>query len=324
MKLSPIALVPSVALAACVAQPDAADMPAAEVAAQPNAAETAAPEAPLPSHWIGAFTMVETQNVPAGREQFRLTLSVGTSNHFRAERGCYSQQGYLHYRGGEWVVQRRGGIQADGACLAAPGAYRGSPEGLFQHRAVTLSPPGAQRWIAEGNARWTYLANPAAPPARLRPPPPPPPPARPSRPGMSGGGLDAADADAVEALYRHQIAHNASGGKLNVALLCLAAGPDGDRLADPPENFLARFRGHTPPVKGYSGCRWDDVHWTDRATGGEAIVHYVTSFACPSATRCTAAGGYLEGNMSASGNRYALERTNGRWRVTSDVMEWIS
>lgn len=324
MKLPPIAVASSVALAACVAQPGTADPPAPDAAIpQPYASEAAAAEEPLPPHWTGAFTMVETENVPAGREQFRLTLRVGSPNYFRAERGCYTQEGYLRRRGGEWVVQRRGGIQVDDRCLAAPGVFKGSPEGLFQHRAVTLSPPG-RRWIAEGDARWTYLPNPAAPPLRPPPPPPPPPRAPPSQAGMPGGGLEAADPDAVEALYRHQIAHNASGGKLNVALLCLAAGPDGDRLADPPETILARFRGHAPPVKGYSGCRWDDVHWEDRATGGEAIVHYVTRFSCPSAVRCTAAGGYLEGNMSASGNRYELERSNGRWRVTSDVMEWIS
>ncbi|HEY0132355.1 MAG TPA: hypothetical protein VGB57_13225, partial [Allosphingosinicella sp.] len=61
-----------------------------------------------------------------------------------------------------------------------------------------------------------------------------------------------------------------------------------------------------------------------RTAGAEAIVHYVTDLSCASAGRCTARGGYLEGNLSASGNRYELERRNGRWQVTADTMEWIS
>ncbi|MEA3064134.1 MAG: hypothetical protein QOJ27_569 [Sphingomonadales bacterium] len=153
---------------------------------------------------------------------------------------------------------------------------------------------------------------------------PPPPPALPAPAGMAGGGLAAADPDAVEALYRHQIGDNASGGQLNVALLCLAVGPAIGRLGDPPHGLLARFGGHRPPVRGYSSCLWKDDRWTDAATGGNAIVHYIVRFDCRSPDRCTAAGGYLEGNLSSSGNRYEVERRGGRWQVTSDVMEWIS
>lgn len=53
-------------------------------------------------------------------------------------------------------------------------------------------------------------------------------------------------------------------------------------------------------------------------------VNYVTDLTCASVTRCTGRGGYLEGNLSASGNRYELELRDGRWRVTGDSMEWIS
>ena len=88
--------------------------------------------------------------------------------------------------------------------------------------------------------------------------------------------------------------------------------------------MVARFSGHKPLVKGYSACRWNDVHWADRITGAHTIVHYISALSCSSPTRCTARGGYLEGNLSASGNRYELVRKNGRWRVTADIMEWIS
>src|SRR3954468_4234151 len=311
MKPTPFALALCAAFAGCAPAPAGREARTAEApVVQPS----------LPPHWIGTFTMVAVDGAPAGRNQFQLRLGLEAPNHFRAQRGCYTQQGSLLRSGEAWIVQRRGDIQIDRQCLARAGTAAGSPEGLFQHRNIILSPPGDRLWIAEAGRRWTYLPNPAA----ILPPPPPAPPPIPAPAGMAGGGLGTADPDAVEALYRHQIGHNASGGKLNVALLCLAAGPQIRDLADPPQSLLARFSGHTPPVRGYSGCRWKDDGWTDAATGGNAIVHYIVRFACPSPDRCTAGGGYLEGNMSSSGNRYELERRNGRWQVTSDVMEWIS
>lgn len=310
-------LLPLVALAAC--QPKVEPAPASPALPEPPA--PAAAQA-VPRHWTGVFTMVEAKGVRVGAGQFQLRMGLEGPNHFRAIRGCYTQQGWLEPQGGAWVVRQRGAIQVDEQCLARQvGLGRGSPEGLFQHRQIVLSPPDAPPWISEGDSRWTYLPNPAAAPL---PPPPPPPPAPGSRPGSTGGGLNASNLDAAEALYRHQISNNASGSRRNVALICLGAGPNPDRLSDPPSGLLARFAGHKPPAKGISACRWNEIRWADRATGAQAIVHYVTDLSCPSATRCTGLGGYLEGNLSASGNRYELERSNGRWRVTSDTMEWIS
>jgi hypothetical protein len=316
-------LFPLLALAACQprAEPAAPPQPLAPPP-PPLPAPPAPAEQPLPRHWVGVFTMVEANGVRAGGGQFQLRLGLEAPNHFRAIRGCYTQQGSLHHRDGVWVVRQRGGIQVDEQCLARQaGPAKGSPEGLFQHREIVLSPPGAPLRIAEGEGRWLYLPNPAAPPL---PPPPPPPPAPGSGRGLPGGGIDPSNLDAAEALYRHQIANNASGGQRNVALVCLAAGAGPDRLSDPPAELLARFSRHVPRVKGISACRWNDISWADRATGAQAIVHYVIRLDCSSPARCTALGGYLEGNLSASGNRYQLEREGGRWRVTSDSMEWIS
>jgi hypothetical protein len=310
-------LLPLLALAACQPKPEPAPPP-------PQEPEPPAPAVAqgLPRHWTGIFTMVEANGARAGAGQFQLRLGLEAPNHFRAIRGCYTQQGFLEPRDGAWAVRQRGGIQVDEQCLARQvGLGRGSPEGLFQHREIILSPPGGPLWIAEGDARWTYLPNPSPPPL---PAPPPPPPAPGSGRGLPGGGLNGSNLDAAEALYRHQIGNNASGGKLNVALLCLGAGLHPDDLTDPPAALLARFERHRPAVKGISACRWNDIQWADRATGARAIVHYVTDLFCASPTRCNARGGYLEGNLSASGNRYELERRNGRWQVTGDMMEWIS
>ncbi|HEX9963794.1 MAG TPA: hypothetical protein VGB04_02290 [Allosphingosinicella sp.] len=307
-------LLPLLALVAC--------QPKAEPEPVPAPLPEQVVERSLPRHWTGVFTMVEANGVRAGAGQFQLRLGREGPNHFRAIRGCYTQQGWLEPLENRWIVRQRGGIQVDEQCLARQtGLGKGSPEGLFQHREIVLSPPGGPLRIAEGNARWLYLPNPSAPPLPM---PPPPPPAPGSGPGSPGGGIDAANLDAAEALYRHQIGNNASGGQRNVALLCLGAGPRPDGLSDPPAPLLARFAGHEPEVKGVSACRWNETHWADRSTGAHAIVHYVTGLDCPSATRCTGRGGYLEGNMSASGSRFELERRNGRWQVTGDMIEWIS
>jgi hypothetical protein len=311
------ALLPLLALAAC--QPGADPAPVPPPLPAPPAPDVVQA---LPKHWIGVFTMVEAKGVRAGGGQFQLRLGLEAPNHFRAIRGCFTQQGFLDHRDGIWVVRQRGGIQVDEQCLARQsGPAKGSPDGLFQHREIVLSPPGGPLWITEGDGRWLYLPNPAAPPL---PPPTPPPPAPRAGPGSPGGGINPSNLDAAEALYRHQIGNNASGGQRSVALLCLGAGASADRLSDPPARLLARFSRHDPRVEGISACRWNDVHWADRATGARAVVHYVTHFDCPSPTRCTARGGYLEGNLSASGNRYELGLERGRWRVTADMMEWIS
>ncbi len=134
--------------------------PPPEPAEAPAAVEQ---EEPLPRFWTGAFTMVEAEGARVGLRQFTLVLGGGGPNHFRATRVCYSREGRLLRRGEVWLVES-GGVRADPACLSAPRGHPGFPEGLFEHRAIILSPPGPQRWIGEDGARWLYLQNPAAPP----------------------------------------------------------------------------------------------------------------------------------------------------------------
>ena len=174
----------SLLLAACAAAP----APVAEP--EPARVPPNAVEEPLPAHWRGVFTMVETPTATAGRGQFQLRLGQQGPNHFYARRGCYIRDGWLRRRGGEWLVEPRGAVRADDHCLADPNAFKGFPEGLFEHRAIALSPPGPH-WIAEGGGRWTYLPNPAAPtlppPApRDAPPRQPQVPAAPDAAGAAG------------------------------------------------------------------------------------------------------------------------------------------
>ena len=157
-------------LAACAAAPVRIAEPPPARNAESTEAPAEAVEEPLPAHWLGVFTMVETPTGTAGRGQFQLRLGQQGPNHFYARRGCYIRDGWLKRRGGEWLVEPSGAVRADEQCLADPNAFKGFAEGLFEHRAIMLSPPGERHWIAEGGARWTYLPNPAAAP--LQPPAP--------------------------------------------------------------------------------------------------------------------------------------------------------
>jgi hypothetical protein len=137
-------------------------------------------EEPLPSHWIGAFSMVDSRNAPV-TPQYQIELGRRAPNFFRARRGCYTQEGWLKRRGEVWIVEKRGGIQVDRQCLVDHPGAPGSPDKLFDHREVTLSPPGGERWIAEGAGRWIFIMNPPSQP-RMQPPDPRPAPPAPRVP----------------------------------------------------------------------------------------------------------------------------------------------
>jgi|GEM_PF-4660203 len=158
-------------IAGCVA-PRAQETGAAAVAV-PAPPPAHAQEEPLPRHWLGAFTMVQVGSTTAGARQFRLVLGAAGPNHFVATRGCYSIEGRLLRRGDLWLVEAPEGVRADRQCLEATGGHPGSPDRLFEHRAIRLSAPGGERWIEEGGVRWLYLQNPAAPPPPAREPPMP-------------------------------------------------------------------------------------------------------------------------------------------------------
>ena len=153
----------------------------------------------------------------------------------------------------------------------------------------------------------------------LRTPPGPPPPPPPPGAGLAGSPVaPSTRPDVLEALFRHQFANNASGQQKKAGGYCLEVAG-----TDPDAAFLSRFAGTNPTVYPASDCTFDDVQYTLRATGQPAIVHFVSALSC-SATACEARGGYREGNLSSSVNRYRLEYRGGRWQVVQDVMEAIS
>jgi hypothetical protein len=61
-----------------------------------------------------------------------------------------------------------------------------------------------------------------------------------------------------------------------------------------------------------------------KTLGGTGLIFSVTSVTWLDDDTAEATGGYYEAGLSASGNTYLLKRDHGHWKVTRDVMNWIS
>ena len=183
------------------------------------------------------------------------------------------------------------------------------------------------------NADLSVIADPAPPAScgtnavqlydvkRMNPPPPPPPPPPPHdrAEGLAGTPVEPLSRpDVVEALFRHQFANNASGAQRDIAAVCLEVAG-----GDPPAQFLTRFAATAPRALPASACEFRGVRYVVKASGEPAIVHFVSSLACTGDV-CEARGGYREANLSASVNRYRLEKRGLRWQVVADMIEVIS
>ena len=114
--------------------------------------------------------------------------------------------------------------------------------------------------------------------------------------------------DMCEAVFRYQFEHNASGHGTNAPAFYIRIFGD-----NPPKQFLLRFAGHHPPVNPGS-----------RFKIGRGIAFSISSLKLTGPAKAEAGGGYYEGLLSSSGNTYYLEKKDGKWAVTRDVMHYIS
>jgi len=145
-------------------------------------------------------------------------------------------------------------------------------------------------------------------------------------PGTSGPQTLGSNLDRLEALYRYQMAKNASGQQQNAGVYCLALG--GSQGGDPPAALFALFGQSAAPVVPRSRCTVapDSEGNVVRLTSGgrDGLILYVSSMTCAAPDSCTAEGGYYEANLSASSNTYQLARSGGRWVVTGNRLNAIS
>jgi len=128
--------------------------------------------------------------------------------------------------------------------------------------------------------------------------------------------------DVMEAVFRWQFDHNASGAQKNAAAYFLRVGKEGK---DPSDAFMKRFEGHKPPVKKASQSRTDKISGVvDKETGKNGLVFRITRIIWISDTEALVEGGYYEAGLSASGNEYEVVKEGDKWTIKKDTMKWIS
>jgi len=153
-------------------------------------------------------------------------------------------------------------------------------------------------------------------------------------PGGSGGSDRAgtlgrtADARGVlEAVFRYQFEHNDSGLQERAAAYCLCV-PDGEGRRggerDPEPGLLELFRGRKPPVLPCSGCRIDGGRVVEAREGRPALTFRVASLRWLGRDEAEVEGGYGEGNLSASGQRFRVVRGEAGWKVADVRGLWVS
>jgi hypothetical protein len=80
---------------------------------------------------------------------------------------------------------------------------------------------------------------------------------------------------------------------------------------DPSGCLLARFSKHQPQVKKNTDSV-DHAGVLDTVTGKRGLRFYISTIKWLNADEVQVEGGYYEGGLSASGNRYSVERRNHR------------
>ncbi len=146
--------------------------------------------------------------------------------------------------------------------------------------------------------------------------------------GAPAGGPDrTADARGVlEAVFRYQFDHNDSGLKERAAAYCLCV-PDGEGRRgerDPEPALLDLLRGRKPPVLPCSACRVEGGRVVETREGRPALTFRIAALRWRGRDEAEVEGGYAEGNLSASGQRYRVVRGEAGWKVADVRGLWIS
>jgi hypothetical protein len=123
----------------------------------------------------------------------------------------------------------------------------------------------------------------------------------------------------VEAVFRYQFDHNASGQQTQAKVLCL------EMFGKDVSSSVVHRLADNPKVRRASECDGGGGNGvSEKKTGKRGYILRVERVKRTSPTTAEAEGGYYEAGLSASGNTYFLERKGGTWVVLRDTMHWIS
>jgi hypothetical protein len=124
-----------------------------------------------------------------------------------------------------------------------------------------------------------------------------------------------------EVVFRYQFDFNSSGLGTSASSYYLALGQGND----PSAELLARFEGHTPPVKPLSASELEPgtAQVVDRETGLPGLTFLITDIRWLRDHQVEVDGEYQEASESAAGRTYHLLKENGQWHVIDSQMHWI-
>ena len=120
--------------------------------------------------------------------------------------------------------------------------------------------------------------------------------------------------DLFEVFFRYKFENNASGQQQDAEAYFLEI--EGE---DPPPEFLARFKGHSPPVKKGSEFVMESSFVIDGEASmeGNGLLFRIDSYRWVGLFgNCVKiSGGYSEGELSASWASYIWIRRKGKWEL---------
>jgi hypothetical protein len=123
-----------------------------------------------------------------------------------------------------------------------------------------------------------------------------------------------------EAAFRDRFEKNSSA--LGEDAACYFLRVEGG--ADPSDDLLAKFEGHSPSVKPASSCTIEEATGApiDPETGGRSLIFEVGAIEWESPDQVEVDVVYREGNQSAEGGVSTAVQVSGEWTVTKYVMVW--
>ena len=108
--------------------------------------------------------------------------------------------------------------------------------------------------------------------------------------------------EVFETFFRYIFENNVSGQQQEAKVYFIEI-----EDKDPSSDFLARFDGHSPPVKKGSGYKED----------GKCLLFRIDRYTWLDENTVEIRGGYNEGPQSTSSANYTLERKNSKWILKS-------
>lgn len=129
-----------------------------------------------------------------------------------------------------------------------------------------------------------------------------------------------------EAVFRYEFNHNASLQQKLASAYFLALGdPHGTGVADPPDEFIARFSGHVPRVAKHSEAAHAEGGWViDPTNRLPALIFYAYDVKITAPDSARASGAYREDPRSGAGHTYQLKRQRDGWKVVRTQLNWLA